>query len=62
MKRKSDVCKTTMCPRHERYGTPPVNTSNFLCLFADSFRSETKAEYEEKDVPEDCLFKEKHSE
>jgi len=43
------------------YGTPPVNSTNFLCLYADAFRFISKVAFEEQIVPDDCLYKEKHA-
>jgi len=47
-----EVCKG--CGRHERYGTPPVNSTNYLCLGTDAFRLESAEEYETLPVPADC--------
>lgn len=60
MKRVESVCRKNKCSRFERYGTPPVNTTNYLCLFADASRLESIQEYEAKDVPEDCPFASEH--
>lgn len=54
IKRCIRVCRK--CIRFETYGTPPENTTNYLCLGADAFRIEGKKEYEEKQAPHDCPF------
>ena len=58
LKRVELVCRLNKCPRFERMGTPPMNTTNYLCLYSDAFRIESIEEFEAKDVPQDCPFSE----
>ena len=55
-----EVCRSNRCDRLERYGNPPVNSTNYLCLFADASRHETLEEFESQDVPADCPFASEH--
>ena len=57
MPRNAEICRRKKCDRFERYGTPPENTTNYLCLEADSQRFDTKAEFEAQEVPDDCPHK-----
>lgn len=56
MKRNANTCREQKCTRFERLGTPPANTTNYLCLYADARRFETKAEFEAQEMPDDCPF------
>ena len=62
IKRSVKVCLCSRCWRFERYGTPPENTTNYLCLGADAFRIEPVEAYEALDVPGDCSLKDEHKE
>jgi len=60
MKRMTEVCREKQCYRFERYGTPPINSTNYCCLYADAFRFDSKEKYENQEVPDDCPYKESH--
>ena len=62
VKRCAHVCLHTRCWRFERYGKPPYNTTNYLCLGADAARIEPVEAYEALDVPADCPVIDEHKE